>query len=201
MQANDEAKKNRLEAPGAGIPWVERKLIHAALKVLTLMKDKDALADLFLTESDKMIILVEQFEDEDLTKRVLIDRLRGIEDSSRDWSAMMVLDHLNIVNKGLIGVITTLLNKEETGQNLPEIKIEDVKPSEDAGVEMIDAFALNNQEVLEKLVKIQSMKPSKTHHHPWFGEFSAKQWLCLMAVHMKLHRKQIEKILDCSNKI
>mgnify|MGYP000504177728 CR=1 FL=1 len=72
---------------------------------------------------------------------------------------------------------------------------------EDAGVEMIDAFALNNQEVLEKLVKIQSMKPSKTHHHPWFGEFSAKQWLCLMAVHMKLHRKQIEKILDCSNKI
>ncbi len=199
MQMKSEAESKQLEAPGAGIPWLEKKLIHLALSLLAMFKDKDALADLFLTESDKMITLVEQFEDEELTKRVLIDRLRGIEDSSRDWSAMMTLEHLNIVNDGLIGVITTLLNTEGTGEDLPVVKIEDVKPSEDAGVEMIDAFALNNQEVLDRLVKIHSIRSSATHYHPWFGEFNAKQWMCLMAVHMKLHRKQIEKILDGQN--
>ena len=183
----------QLEKPGAGVPWFERQLIHLALKLLSVMRDKDTLADLFLTESDKIISLVEQFEDEDLTKRVLIDRLRGIEDSSRDWSAMMTLEHLNIVNTGLMGIIRTLLHPK--GGQLPAVKIENVKPSEDAGVEMIDAFALNNQKVLKQLVQIKSMEPSATHPHPWFGEFKAKHWLCLLAVHMKLHRKQIEKIL------
>lgn len=197
MERQEKVAATDIDEPGAGVSLFDRKLIHVALKVLSVLKDKDALADLFLTESDKMITLVEQFEDEDLTKRVLIDSMRGIEDSSRDWSAMMTLEHLNTVNKGLIGIITTLLNPE--GGQLPEVKIEDVKPSEDAGVEMIDAFAINNQDVLDRLVKIHSMKPSATHHHPWLGEFNAKQWLCLMALHMKLHRKQIEKILGGQN--
>ena len=71
-----------------------------------------------------------------------------------------------------------------------------MKPREDAGVELVDEFAIHNTHVVNTLTKIKELRPSDKHHHPWFGDFEAKQWLCLMAVHMKLHRKQIEKILE-----
>jgi len=42
-------------------------------------------------------------------KRLLIPRLRGMEDSSRNWSVWMTLDHLRIIHGSFIGVIGTLV--------------------------------------------------------------------------------------------
>lgn len=39
---------------------------------------------------------------------VLIDRVVGIEDSSRYWSVFMVLDHLRIVDEGMTQIIQAL---------------------------------------------------------------------------------------------
>ncbi|MBX3389322.1 MAG: hypothetical protein KF691_07680 [Phycisphaeraceae bacterium] len=41
-------------------------------------------------------------------ERVLIPRLRGLEDSSRYWSVWMMLDHLRIVNSQVAMVIASL---------------------------------------------------------------------------------------------
>ena len=35
-----------------------------------------------------------------------------------------------------------------------------------------------------------------THDHPWFGPMTPKGWYGLAAVHMGIHRKQIEMILE-----
>jgi hypothetical protein len=44
-------------------------------------------------------------------------------------------------------------------------------------------------------------KGGATLRHPWFGPLSAFQWLCLSATHMRIHRQQIERILEVSREI
>ena len=46
-------------------------------------------------------------------KRILSDHHLGIEEDTRDWSIAMVIEHLIIVNTGIIEVIKTL-GREET---------------------------------------------------------------------------------------
>jgi len=67
--------------------------------------------------------------------RVLIDRLPGLEDSSRCWSVWMTLDHLRITNAAFAEVITQLRN----GQIPPgKASTAAVKPSETANA-FVDA--------------------------------------------------------------
>ena len=188
-------KKVTLEKAGAGIPRLEKWMLNRVIRLIAAVKDKDTLADRFLTESDKMIVLAESVEPADLSKKVLVARQREMEDSSRNWSVALTLDHLNIVNEGIFSIIKGLLKEEQATIKLPEVKVEDVKPREIVGEEMIDKFALMNQGVLDELVSLKSLKQSATHKHPWFGAMNAKQWLCLMVAHMGVHRKQIEAII------
>jgi hypothetical protein len=53
---------------------------------------------------------------------VLIDRVVGLEDSSRYWTVFMVLDHLRIVDEGISQIIKTLTDDRLFGQ---EIRIQD----------------------------------------------------------------------------
>lgn len=191
-------QEKKLAEAGAGLPAWERWLLNLAVRGVSRLRDKDTLADLFLTESDKIIIRVESMEAEDMEKQVMVARQRAMEDSSRNWSAVMTLDHLNQVNKRLIEVVKALaVSDVEPSVELPEIKVEDVKPAEGlrGGEEMVDTFAFLNQDVLEQIRKLGALKSDRVHEHPWFGELNGHQWFCLMVLHMQVHRKQIEAII------
>jgi hypothetical protein len=59
-------------------------------------------SELFQRETEKILELVQTTPIKQAGTPVLIKRVTGIEDSSRNWSLYMVLDHLRIVDNGLL---------------------------------------------------------------------------------------------------
>ncbi len=186
----------KLAKPGAGLPIVEwlvaKYIIFPNRFRSTTIKQA---IEQFEDESKKIIELISGLNDDQLTQRRLIPRLRGLEDSSRFWSIAMTIQHLNIVGEGMLGIIVSL----SRGKNeLPLRGIADVKPSID--VDAQEAIA-NFKELTENFGrlagKIDFEKHSDTKHpHPWFGPLNAREWTLFAAPHQAIHRKQIEQIIE-----
>ena len=123
-----------------------------------------------------------------LNKRVLIDHILGIEDDTRDWSVALVIEHLMIVNTGIIEVVKTL-SEERSFDGL--ISIEAVKPKN-------QAVSINELKQIMKEYEtfIPHNKNSKmTKAHPWFIEFNNKDWNTFLAIHTWVHKRQIKAIV------
>ena len=118
--------------------------------------------------------------------------MQGIEASSCDWSVLMVVDHLNQVNKTMVEVIRSLKSSSEPFQI---VRIQDYKPNEEVGAEAIDQFREGNKRYWAFAQSHMPLRTNLTHRHPWFGELDGHAWHCLAAVHQRIHLRQIYKIL------
>ncbi len=126
-------------------------------------------------------------------KRILIDRLQGLEDSSRYWSVWMTLDHLRIVNDSISQILKTLGRGK-----IPEgtARTEDVKPGLEVGAEIVELYEQSCDQLLEIAGAFLNLKTTVSFAHPWFGPLDAGGWYTLAGVHLGIHRKQIERIMD-----
>lgn len=181
-----------LDAPGAGLPKLE---LHAARLMFRRFRKKhniDSLSELIHSEKQEMIKLSAPLDARQGAARILIKRLRGLEDSSRFWSVYMTLEHVRIVNSAVIATMTCLA----TGKT-PERKAStaDVKPSEDIGREVLDAFAASCDGLIATVDEIENLDRPETWSHPWFGPLTIRDWHAMAAFHLGLHRVQIEAIL------
>jgi hypothetical protein len=149
---------------------------------------------LFQWEGMKIIQLTENLSSEQLTARVLIPRITGIEDSSRYWSPAMTVAHLIIVGEAITDFVVRL----SRGQSIEgEVRIQDVKPDHHTLPEILDAYRAFLPRFDRALSRdVVDRNSTSTHPHPWVGPLTARQWLNLAAVHQRIHRKQIEKILQ-----
>lgn len=187
----------QLEPPGSGLPWIEQLVGRYVVMPLTMsaMSNQSAY-DRFSKVAQSLISTLQGVDVDVANRRVLVERITGLEDSSRYWSPVMIVDHLTITGTGILGIVQALCQGE-----MPErvVRIEDVKPSEQP---------LNINEVLERyqmmldsyhhaLPELLECIPSSTgtHPHPWFGEFNAHQWWCMNATHHEVHLKQMQLIL------
>lgn len=182
----------QLDAPGAGLPKIERvvaKLLFGLKRRRTSRTEAEAL---FADERDKIFRIIRSCDDETGCRRVLIKRLRGMEDSSRFWSPFMTLDHLRITNDAFSSVIPAL-----AAGVVPPRKASTaaVKPSADAGAESVDAFEQSCEKFLETTGRITDLQTPTRYEHPWFGPLDAAGWHLIGGVHMGLHRRQLEEIL------
>lgn len=184
-----------LDAPGAGLPgpmlFVARRLF--ALKC-RFGKREGFIAN-FVAERVRIEELVESCPAEQRATRILVPRLRGLEDSSRHWSAWMTLDHLRICNEAFAHIITELSHDRQ-----PDlvVRTEDVKPDPAVGREVEAGYEQANDHFLEVLREVPGLPDLKTRlqlAHPWFGPLDAYRWLALASMHMAIHRAQLEAIL------
>ena len=126
------------------------------------------------------------------SRQVLIKRVVGIEDSSRYWSAYMVLEHLRIVNEIIARIIASL----GAGRPYPqEIRTADVKPSPAADQRVVAGFENGVRTYVADVMPSLRCATRLTHAHPWFGPLGAHGWHCLAAIHHTLHRRQLTAIL------
>lgn len=152
--------------------------------------------ELFHEEGRKIKTIVELLNTELLLKKVLIKRLRGLEDSSRYWSPVMVLEHLIIVGRELKEIIIKLNDEQVPTKDL---EIANVKPSENAGVEMVGRFNGFQEEFITVMSDERYHRSSDLKfRHPWLGPLNSFEWLCLAAGHTYLHCIQLKKILQIS---
>ncbi|MDF1738198.1 MAG: DinB family protein [Verrucomicrobiales bacterium] len=187
-----ETSQPQLDRPGAGLPAIElfiAKRIVAA-KYRKMSRD-EVIADF---ERERVLIsgIASRVAPEIGSKRVLVKRQRGMEDSSRFWSIYMVLDHLRIVNEAVSSFIGLLGEGKCPHDQADTAK---VKPAAGVGPEVIDVFNATCRDLAGVVASIDRLDTRVKHPHPWFGPFDAGQWHHMAAFHMTLHRKQIEAIL------
>ena len=183
----------KLDAPGAGLPIAEvlvaRLLFSRRLKKGT----RETFVQSFEKERAAVRKLVQSVDSEKGGKRVLIDRLRGLEDSSRFWSVWMTLEHLRIVQTGIARTIPALASG-----HVPPGKASTaaVKPGFSIAADVQDTYEKSCDAVLNAAAAVPDLKTKARYEHPWFGALDAFGWLALAGTHLRIHREQIERILQ-----
>ena len=190
-----ENKETALDKPGAGLPFFERMMAKYFVMPREVKKRSwDECGALFDREGSRILELIKNLTPEQLEKKVLIDRLPGIEDSSRFWSVKMTLEHLIVVGNG-IGKIVGSLTQEippTVDVDIAKVKPKGTKPTAET-VTVFKSFEENQIARVNATVKNHESK--LRHPHPWFGPMTAKQWFWLMASHQVIHRRQIREII------
>ncbi len=181
-----------LEAPGAGIPWLERKVLGTGLRLLARRMDREKVLAKFGAEAALLLDLAGPLEVAAGRRRVMVPRQAGMEDSSRFWSPYMILEHVMIVNRAI-----AMLARGLAAGRIPdrEVRTADVKPSAGAGPEMIGRFRETAASCRAIVAGLAIGEPRLRHAHPWFGLLDAHQWCCLMAVHEGIHRRQMQQVI------
>jgi hypothetical protein len=150
--------------------------------------------DLLETYGHRALDLARSVQEAQLGERRLIKRFRGIEDSSRNWSVLMTIHHLLITGESMAGIAEKLA----AGDAIETVvRIENVKPKADVkSGDILASYELflggYRQRVQGLLSKDLHMH---RHVHPWFGAINAHQWLCLNALHHRIHLTQIQRII------
>lgn len=185
--------ETQLAPPGAGIPFIERLVATLAIRWHTRSYDQQKVNNFLKEETRGIEQIVEHHTSEALSQNVLIPRLRGLEDSSRNWSVFMTLEHLRIVNTLIAKTIDSL------GRNQPSTRVvgtADVKPASGIEATVIGAFSRSAEKIITAIDSLPKPTMTMKYPHPWFGPLNAAEWHFMAAFHTRLHRKQIEKILE-----
>ena len=149
-------------------------------------------ARLFQAEGEKVLALLALIPPERQSQRVLIDRLPGMEDSSRYWSAAMTVEHLTIVGDGIRRLVAGLRagRVPEATPDVAAVKPTGLVPPGEARAEFVRLLADAEGDGANPAPRGQG----PTADHPWFGPLDAYQWHCLLGVHQGIHRKQLGAI-------
>ena len=185
----------QLQPPGAGLPWYELAAAkHVVFPLLCRRLDWAAAGRQFRDEGAEVLALWDAFPADRLGERVLIRRIQGIEDSSRHWSVAMTVEHLNIVGTGIRRIIAGLRLGQAPAK---AARVEDVKPrGELPPAEVRAAFVRLLADAAASDAADPPVPPGTgvLAPHPWFGPIDAHRWHCLLGIHQRIHRKQIEAV-------
>ena len=182
----------KLGPPGAGLPTIELWIGRARFAWQRWTGNYEAFNRHFQNERDRIRPLLKNVDASSGARRVLIKRVRGLEDSSRYWSIWMTLDHLRIVNGSFDRIVRAL-----TKGIIPEGKASTatVKPSPSATASVVTDYESSCDCLLATVASVQDWRPSLRYAHPWFGPLNAAGWHALAGGHMAIHRNQLERIL------
>lgn len=189
----DPSSEPQLAPPGAGIPRIERVIGGAIFALRRRFGSRERFTAEFTRERAAIARLYGPLDDTACALRVLIPRLRGLEDSSRFWSVWMTLEHLRIVNGEIARVIAALSHDIR-----PEgaVSTAAVKPGAEVGPEVIEGYERSCDALATTVRDCAELRSRLRHAHPWFGPLDAAGWHAMAAMHMSIHRRQIERIIE-----
>ncbi len=184
----------KLGKPGAGLPFFEAFVARYFLLPRAYRRISWDQADAMFQRQGRLLVeLTQNLSADQLQKPVLINRIAGIEDSSRFWSPGMVLEHLIIVGTSMMRGIVDL-SRGIVPAVKPDVAAVKPKGSYAAGaVGVFQSFLAQYADTMNR--EVVDRNSSTTLAHPWFGGMNAHQWHCLAALHQGIHRKQMQKIL------
>jgi hypothetical protein len=184
-------QQDALQPPGAGLPLAELALSRIGVWLVCRRLTRQAASRWFAEEGERLLSLARSLPLDQAARQVLIPRVWGIEDSSRNWSVLMTLEHLVIVNTAIAGIIERLAAGEEWEQ---KISTADVKPGPQQDAAAIERFAQCQRDYPRRIAALPDLRTRVRHAHPWFGPMTAHDWHCLAAAHQRIHRRQVERI-------
>ena len=187
----DTTPEPKLAPPGAGLPKHELYLGRILFAWRRWTGNRDTFNARIQAERGLIRKLAGSFPGDSGSRRMMIERPRGLEDSSRYWSLWMTLDHLRIIHHGMIRIIDQLRRGV-----VPERKVSTaaMKPSPDVTAAVAAEYAKSCDDLVAMSLA-GTLKTSVRCAHPWFGPLDAAGWHALAAGHLGIHRVQIERIL------
>jgi uncharacterized damage-inducible protein DinB len=194
MSQLQESKIHQLQRPGAGVPWYQRLIFRYFVAPFVAGRTDWVVSEQnFHKINGRILKEIESLSEKQLTTKVLIPPITGLEDSSRFWSISMTLEHLLIVSELMMSAIIQL-----TSGSIPQSKVStaDVKPTGKIKTEeVIHEFKLMVSDDYKKFyLNLQDKKSELRFEHPWFGPLTAKQWFWVLTIHHGVHLKQIREI-------
>ena len=186
----------KLKPAGTGLPLFERLVAsYLFLPVKARQTTWEQSNRVFTHETAKILRLTRSLSIEQMQTPILIPKIVGIEDNSRFWSPVMVMEHLMIVAPAMADAIVRLSCGES-----PEVKVDisAYKParsfSNSADLESVrSAFESLMEHVHNRVTReVRDRQSHARLHHPWFGPLTARHWNWLLGSHQWVHRKQIE---------
>jgi hypothetical protein len=192
-KAMADAQETRLAPPGAGLPLGELLVARTLFALRRWTSSRRSFEAKFDRERGLIRNLLQQCDAETGARRVLIARLPGLEDSSRNWSIWMTLEHLRIVHVLMAPIIGDLV-REVTPPG--ETSTADVKPSAGIGPDVVGAYEASCDALVSIIAASPNLNTQARYPHPWFGPLNAADWHALAGSHLGIHRAQIERILQ-----
>lgn len=181
-----------LQPPGAGLPWLEMLYAQSGFWLARRAMSRELALDRFVGEAHRIEALVLRQTPATAECPVLIPRIFGIEDSSRNWSLFMTVEHLIIVDTAIISILEHLTAGKTLGTTISTAL---VKPAPGQDGTVMRRFSETVFHYSKTLSTLPSLHTSTLQTHPWFGPLDAHGWHCLAAIHHKIHRRQIENII------
>lgn len=181
----------QLAPPGAGLPKHELLIGRLMFAFKRRIGGRDVFNAEFNRERERIRQLVQSCGADSLARRVLIARAIGMEDSSRNWSVLMALDHLRIVHQEMARVIGDLANGTMPAGTASTAA---VKPSPEVTADVIVEYERSCDSLLATVAEANNLKTPLRFAHPWFGPLDAHSWHALAAGHLGIHRVQVERI-------
>jgi hypothetical protein len=182
----------KLAPPGAGLPAAELVIARLLFAWRRCFGNRESFNARFRQERTAIDVMVRACDEKSATQRVLIERPRGLEDSSRYWSVWMTLEHLRIVH-GKITHVVGALARGVTPPGTGSTATVKPHPQMDAGV--VSAYEKSCDDLLAAIAAVSNLDTSARYAHPWFGPLTAAGWHALAAGHLGVHRIQIERIV------
>lgn len=193
---NEEAILKSLDKPGAGVGLLQQLVLRFYVAPFVAAKsDWEQDRARFAASSQKILALAEGLDNAALSQKILVPPQRGLEDSSRYWSAAMVLEHLIIVGMGMRDIIIRLSQGKVPPGKADTAR---VKPLG----QMPAQTALQNYKTFIETVSaqieagVQNRDSQAVYAHPWFGKMTARQWHWLLAAHNDIHLQQMRAIVS-----
>ena len=181
----------RLAPPGAGLPKMELVIGRLLSTLKRRLGSRASFNRQFARERQRIRQLVQSCPADFLARPVLIDRVAGLEDSSRYWSVLMTLDHLRIVHLSIGRVIGDLAAGRIPAGTASTAA---VKPSPRVTPRVIAEYERSCDALLATVAAAADLKTPLRYPHPWFGPLDAHGWHALAAGHHRIHRVQLERI-------
>ena len=189
MNADIEPK---LAPPGAGLPKVELRIARLMFAWQRQMGSRESFAAKFQKEREIVRGSVCRCDENSAARRVLIERVPGLEDSSRYWSVWMTLDHLRIMH-GLVARTIEMLGAGTIPSG--QVNTANVKPSLQVAAAVVGEYEKSCDAVLAAAAGVTDLNTTPRYLHPWFGPLNALGWFALTGTHLAVHRAQIERII------
>jgi hypothetical protein len=187
----------KLAPPGAGVPWWQRLAgKYFFLPYYTSMLSWDRARDLLRREGEDLLRLADGRDPEQLVQRVLVPGQIGLEDSSRHWSYAMVLEHLRIIGESSAEIIIHLSHGRQPP--VPPVDTADLKPAGEisAGGALAGFHGFLQEFHRSTRDEIGDRRSPARFQHPWFGPLTARQWICFLPFHQRIHIRQAQRILE-----
>lgn len=185
-------REPHLAPPGAGLPKAELLLARILFALRLWTGSRRLFDERFALERERIRALIRECDAKTGSRRLLVRRIPGLEDSSRYWSVWMTLDHLRIVHEAVAHLVGELVRGVAPAGAASTAA---VKPRADVGPEVAAAFECSCDALVSVVAASPDLDTQARYPHPWFGPLNAAGWHALAGTHMGIHRVQIELIL------